>query len=551
MKSAELILNNARIYTLDGNAPWAESVAIAGGKVLAVGSTKDIEGLKGPDTRCVDLDGRMAMPGINDSHCHVFEGTRSLINEVQITPAHSFREVLDAVGKAARSGKRPWVTGGVWAPALAREFSSGAALAALDAVSGSVPVLLRDLTFHSRIANSAALALAGIDSTTPDPDSGVIVRDVSNSKPTGLLHESAGFIVDELVPVWTEDENLEAARAGTKLYNGFGITGFQIAAASRTTLSVYHRLDSAGELSAWVAMYIAMKAGIALDRDGIGEDVVTVRSRYATDHIKTDFAKFFMDGVPGMRTSAYIEPYLAGPNGESDYLVRSFYAVSDLAEQIVPLDREGLTVKIHAIGDRAIRDTLDAIAIVRDRNGKGGPQHQIAHVNYVTDEDIPRLRELNVMADLCPPMWFPSVSTDMARQVLGEARVARSWPIRRIIESGADAAAGSDWPAISPSPNPWPGLSSIVTRKNPFTGGAEVHVPSERIDLATAIRLFTINSSRAMRLGDQTGSIEPGKYADIIVLDRNLFAVPPEEIAETKVLATLFKGRCVHGSLEF
>ena len=448
----------------------------------------------------------------------------------------------------SETSDRPWITGGAWGPALAEQLGREEALRALDAVTGDRPVVLRDLSFHSRWANSAALRAAGIGPHTPDPENGVIVRDAITGRPTGLLFETAGFVMESAVPAWTEAENRAAAARSVALYNSLGVTGFQLAVATRTTLQTYKALEEAGGLSARVAMYLAMEPGLAQPRDGIGEELVADRAPFSTPRISVDFAKFFMDGVPSMRTSSFVEPYLSGPDGDNSFRGRSHYTVEDLARRMIPLDAEGLSVKIHAVGDQATKDALDAITIVRRTNG-AGPQHSIAHMNFIRPEDIARLAGLNVLADLCPPMWFPSGPMQAMTRLLGPERVARSWPIRTILESGADAVAGTDWPAVAPSPSPWPGLSSMVTRRNPYSAAPETHAPEQAIDLASAIRLYTLAPSRAMRVGEVTGSLESGKSADLIVLDRNLFEIPPEQIVETQVLATLFEGQTVHGDL--
>ncbi|WP_076858370.1 amidohydrolase [Bradyrhizobium mercantei] len=547
---ADLVLRDARFYTLDPALPWADCIAIGQGRILAVGSSSDIEPFVDRSTEFKELGGRMVLPGIIDAHCHVFEGARSRLFEIEISPIASLSELLGIVEAAASKPGRRWITGGTWGPALAELFATESALRALDEVSADRPVVLRDVSFHSRFANSVALAAAGIRKDTRDPPNGVIVRDPESGVPTGLLHEAAAFNMDEAAAPWSEHENLDAARSSIALYNGLGVTGFQLAVASRATMSIYKMVDDAGGLSARIGMTIAMEAGLAQARDGIGPEAIATRKQFASPHIDVDFAKFFMDGVPSMRTAAFVEPYLIPSAGQARFRGQSFYSVADLADRITSLDREGISVKIHAIGDQAIRDTLDAIAIVRANNGTGGPQHQIAHLNFIAPSDLPRLRELNVLADLCPPMWFPSAHMQSMSRLLGPERVERSWPIRSLLELGTDAAAGTDWPAIAPTPSPWPGLSAMVTRRNPYSHSSETHSSHEALDLATAIELYTSRPARALRIDDRAGSLSPGKSADMIVLDRNLFEIAPEAIAETKVLATLFEGRCVHGTLE-
>jgi predicted amidohydrolase YtcJ len=249
-----------------------------------------------------------------------------------------------------------------------------------------------------------------------------------------------------------------------------------------------------------------------------------------------------MDGVPSQRTASVMRAYRDGTPGE-----HSLYTVDELAGLIGPLDKQGMGIKVHAIGDRAIREVLDAIELVRQRNGPG-PAHQIAHLNFILEDDLERLVKLNVAADLCPPLWFPSPVHQRLIALLGQDYVDRSFPIRDMLKLGILMAAGTDWPAMSPSPSPWPGLATLITRKHPTGDTPGVHRPDQRLSLAEALPLFTINPARAMRIDGETGSLTPGKSADLIILDRDLTEIAPENIVDTRVTATFFEGRRVYGT---
>ena len=548
MPTADLVIRNARIYTVEPTHPWATAIAIRDSHIIAFDA--DAEAMIGATTRVVDLAGRMVMPGLHDAHTHAFEGARSQLYEIGFAPNLRFDDMLAAVARhAAEPGHRRWITGGQWGPHLAPTLSREAARQALDAVSAGRPVVLRDLSYHSRFANSAALQQAGITADTADPENGTIVRDPATGAPTGLLLEAAGFMMDEIVPPWSATEHRAAALRSVTLYNRLGVTAFQLAVASRTTLLTYKSLDEEGALSAWVGMFIAMAPGLAERRDGIGLPVVAERAALASPHLRVDFAKFFMDGVPAMRTAAFVDPYLPSDAQPDPPRGHSHYTVENLAEQIAALDAQGISVKIHAVGDQATTDTLDAIASVRHRNGPGGPRHQIAHMNFIRDEDIPRLAALNVVADLCPPMWFPSPHMAALEALLGRERVQRSWPIRTMLETGAHATLGTDWPAISPTPSPWPGLAALITRRRPFSDAPAQLGADQSIDVATAIRLATIEPAIVMCMAHRIGSLAVGKSADLIVLDRNLLEIQPDDIASTEVIATIFQGRVVHTTL--
>ena len=543
--SADVIFTGGRIWTGVPQTPFVEALAVAGGSILAVGHDADIEPLWGARTKRVALGGAFAMPGIIDGHNHVLEGVRGQTFELQLGADLDFAAILDRVrAQAATTTSDGWIIGGPFLIARCPETQTAQGRALLDEACGDRPVLLRDVTFHSRFASSEALRLAGIDRDTADPPNGVIVRDAG--EPTGLLHESAANALEAAAPALSPEQWMTVGRNAMALLNGLGVTGFGLAAASGTTLGALKGMDEAGVLTAWAAGFCMMEPLLlAIERDCVGPDLIARRHEFVTKHLRTDFAKFFMDGVPLMRTAAFVEPYLPDGVHPEGFRGHSAYGVTDLADLIAPLDAAGISVKIHTIGDAAIRDSLDAFAEVRRRNGPG-PRHSLAHMLYIRPEDVPRLAALNVIADLNPPVWFPSPNMIALRAALGDARVERSWPMRDILASGALAATGTDWPALAPTPNPWPGLSALITRRDPSGRTPGVHRPEQALTLDEALPLYTSNAAETLGLSGETGRLAPGLSADMIVLDRDLFAISPEEIAGTQVRQTWFEGRLVH-----
>ena len=311
-------------------------------------------------------------------------------------------------------------------------------------------------------------------------------------------------------------------------------------------MRIFKGLDDAGQLNAWIATCIATDSILTPERDGIGAPVIKSRGVYRSEHIAVDYVKFFMDGVPGARTAAFHRPYVPGPDGVAR-TANSLHSVSELGDLIRPLDREGIHVKVHAVGDRAIHDTLDAVENVRSTNGWSGPQHSIAHLGYISDDDIARLKPLNVLADLCPPLWYPNAILANNATVLGGDRNDKAWPIADIVRSGAAVAVGTDWPIVE-SPNPWPGVASLITRKDPTGAFPGQFRPEQAISLEEALPLCTLNVAQSMGIGRITGSITPGKCADFILLDRDIFSIAAGDIAETQVLRTYFSGRLIHSS---
>jgi predicted amidohydrolase YtcJ len=546
---ADTIILNGKIYTCETSNPWAEAVAIRHGRFTAVGRAADSLRRRGPNTAIIDLAGRFAMPGIVDGHNHAFDGARASLFELRLEPQWPLERVLQEVeAHAARDPSPGWIVGGPWGSQLIPELSTGAALASLDAKSPGHPVLLRDRSLHARFANSRALAIAGIDRSTANPTDGHIMRDARSGEATGLLLEGACFLADRVVPPFTAEQNRLAARRAVELLNAFGVTAFQQAVASATMLSAFREIDEGGELTCWLsACLAATETLLSPQRDGIGETLLRDRERFRGAHISVDFVKYFMDGVPSGRTAAFLEPYNRTSTDQSDVYGDLYFTVDELAANIARLDAQGLSVKVHAVGDRAIRDVLDAVAKVRERNGKSGPLHHIAHATYIRPDDIPRLRALNVVADICPPLWYP-LPNRPEKALLGPDRAGRAYPVRDMIAAGALVSAGTDWPASAPDANPWPGVSGLITRRNPHGSEPGALWAEQAVGVGNALRLATKDAARALRIDHITGSIASGKSADLIILDRNVFAVEPIEIAHVKVKEVYFAGRNVYRS---
>jgi predicted amidohydrolase YtcJ len=386
------------------------------------------------------------------------------------------------------------------------------------------------------------MRIAGLSPEAPGEHSDLVGRHADGTL-SGLFFETACELIDRAIPALSAEARRAAVLRAAAIYHSFGVTGFVQAATSEVTLDAFKRLDQKGELQLWIAACIATNALLTPAHEGIGQAVIDRRDAYRSAHIAVDFVKFFMDGVPGARTAAFDKPYVE--SGGLPKRAPPLHSAVELGDLIRPLDVQGIQAKVHAVGDKAIRLTLDAIEAVRHANGQSGPQHSIAHLSYVAEEDIPRLARLNVAADFCPPLWFPNPILHVNDRVLGDGRGAKAWPTGDIVHSGALSMLGTDWPII-PSPNPWPGLAGLVTRTDPKRETPGVFRPEQRLRLSEALPLCTINVARHMGFGEKIGSISVGKAADFIVLDRDLFEVEPEAIADTTVLRTYFAGRLVH-----
>ncbi|HSV36688.1 amidohydrolase [Ramlibacter sp. WS9] len=546
---AELVVRSGAIYTVQGAKPWAQAFAVRNGRYIAVGSDSDMARHIGPKTQVIDLKGAMAMPGINDVHAHPLSGAYEDLFACNMAQSDDLEKVLERVAACAkRAAPGGWIVGGGWSSRLLGQIASSTSLEALDKASAGHPTVLRDETYHNRWVSSDVLQRANISAQSADPPNGSYVKDAVTGQPVGLLKEFPAFAeVQKLIPPRTADQMRQTVEAASRTLNGYGITGVQDAASSEQSLRLWSQADRSKALSLRVVASVSMlEPEQTGDRNGMA--LVGARGSYRTANVRPDFAKLFLDGVPPARTSSFIEPYLPDHEHGSDFRGRTTYTFAQLVEMLAVLDKQGVAAKMHATGDASLHQALDAVEAVRKRNGPKGPRHQIAHASFIADSDLPRFRKLNVTADLSPMLWFPTGLNIATAMAIGEIRAKRIFPIKSLVTAGALVAGGSDWPAGQPTANPWIGIEGMVTRKNPLGEIPGVLGPDQAVDLATAVRIYTINSAQAMGLARETGSIEPGKSADFIVLDRDVFKVPVEQIHLTQVQRTFFQGRLVHSA---
>jgi predicted amidohydrolase YtcJ len=546
----DLILRNADIHTMDARRPRAAALAIRDGRINAVGSDAEMSALAGPASRVVDLRGRMVLPGLVDVHSHFVWAGRAELYEVRFAPTLSLDQILDQVATAAaKEAADGWVVGGIWGSPLLDSLNSSEARHRLDVAAGGRPVMLRDDSHHNRWVSSAALRIAGIDDATPDPVNGTIVRDPNTGAATGLLLESAGILVEGVLAESQAREpqrDVDAALHALKRFNAYGITATQESLSTRTVMQAIRALDDSGRMTAWVVGSMPV-VETAIAHGDFGAMLFDDRERYRSRHFRPDAGKILLDGVPTMaRTSAMLEPYLPDARHGCCFRGGTMLTVPQLARALADCEARGIAVKIHCAGDAATRAALDAVEVLRTFNGPG-LAHHIAHASFIDPVDVPRFAELNVVADLSPMLWFPGVIVEAIRAAVPKDRVDHFWPNRDLHEAGALLAGGSDWPVVS-DPDPWLGMQGMVTRRDPTGRFPGALWPEQALDVATVLRIYTINGARALNLADEIGSLEPGKSADLIVIDRDLMAVPAEQIAGTRVLATYFEGRLVHGT---
>lgn len=532
---ADLVFTGGAVYTVDASRHWAQAVAVRDDRIVYVGTDAGAEAWIGPETRVVPLGGRMLLPGFEDAHVHPLSAGVELA-QCNLNDLPDQKAILAKVRQCAAEGRPDeWLVGGGWSlPA----FPGGAPTKQLlDAISSERPIALSAADGHSGWVNSAALARAGITKQTPDPPSGRIERDPKTGEATGTLREKAMDLVWKLIPEPGEAERLAGLRLAIQKLNGFGITALQEANAGRPFLETYRAAERAGELS--LRVVVALSTDQKRGAEQV-DDLVLLRKEFSSARIHPTAAKIFEDGVIEARTAAMNEPYSDRP-GDRGTPRRSAESLNPLVKRLV---EEGFTVHVHAIGDRAVRLALDALEAAGAHLGDGRP-HQLAHIEVIDPPDVPRFRKLGVIANF-QPLWAfaDTYITDLTLPALGPERSKWIYPMGDVERTGGEIAFGSDW-SVS-SPNPLEGIQVAITRQSPTPPFGEPFLPEQTLDLPTALAAYTIGSANALGLQADIGSIEVGKYADLVVLDRNLFAVPVHQIHSVKVLLTLLGGRAVY-----
>lgn len=534
--SADTVFFGGHVYTPSG---WHEAVAIKDGRIVATGGDAAIRKLMQSSTQAIDLHGRTMLPGLYDMHVHPLMAGNGVEGQCRIEQGANATRLLEVVAacvKAEQPGK--WVTGAQW-----QASSMGATpitRQTLDAVSPNNPVMLFDISGHSLWVNSKALQVTGITRDTADPEGGIIERNASG-EPTGILRETARQIVMQHLPPPTAQENIAALRNGLDRLLAMGITGLVDAMVMRDELVAYAALADMGGLHQHVQACIAYTV---TGKPVPGADELIAHWRtYARENFHPDCVKVFADGVPTeSHTAAMLGPYADDqPNAPQRGMLLMDPATINPA--VARWDKAGLTVLFHAAGDNAVRASLDAIEFARKANGMGGPRHQVGHCTFISHEDMPRAKALNASFEFSPYLWYPSPINDDIIKAIGPERIERVWPLREGIESGALIVAGSDW-AVVPEPDPWLAIETSITRKAPGGAGATFG-PAEAITLRQALDVFTINAARRLGVDDRFGSLEPGKQADLVIVDRNPFEIPATSIHEIKVEQTYINGLLV------
>ena len=533
--AADTVFLNARVYTVNDTISWADAIAIREGKIIAVGTDADIETYAGEGTTVVDLDGRMVMPGIHDTHIHAgLAGEQQQLECYFLT--FDLQEVLDTLqGCIDETPDGEWVRGGQWYPSLFPPEMTPREI--LDEIAPDHPVFLMDWSWHNGWVNSRALDVFGIDDDTPDPPGGIIERDLETGRATGLLLDNAAYSLIRELPAYPLEDRIRALQWSLAQITPHGVTTIKEAIVTQSIAETFAELDRRGDLPVRVKTSLTWKNPFATSHE---DEVALIddRANLATDRIDTPFAKIMLDGIPPTYTAAMLDPYEPSDAFGSDWRGKLIFQPEELNPDVVRLDAMGLSVKIHATGDRSVRAALDAFEAARDSNGNDDIIHEVSHAELIHKDDLPRFAELNVAAEMCPILWHPIPGLTWELWLGPDRKV---WPVKDLLEADALVTYGSDW-SVVPTPNPWPGIEAMVTRAEPVGNGTETLWSEQGIGLADAIRIFTINSAIANKVGATSGSLETGKDADFIVLDRNIFEVPITEVSDTQVLVSVIGG---------
>ena len=543
------IFINGKIWTADDKHPSAEAMAVSGERIVAVGSTQEIRVLAGPDTAVIDLKGRLVVPGFQDSHLH-FPGMS--VNDVDLHGVETLQEFQHRLADFAKAHpKLPWITGHGWGYSAFPNQTVDKKY--IDAVISDRPVYVSERDGHMGLANSKAIQIAGVTSATPDPPNGHIMKDASG-QPTGEFKEAAQQLISSHIPPESMDDRYQALLQHMDEAAAAGLTAVQDAFTSLSSFPIYERAASAGALK----LRFRFAPGILPNEEGAPRNhklttALTeadlkryreLKETYTGPLLKFGSIKGVLDGTVDARTAAMFEPYVGGGTGIP------FWEQDDLNKTVALYDKEGFQVLLHAIGDKAINMALDAFEYAEKTNGTSGRRHRVEHAEVPLLSDLPRFKQLGVIASTQAMFANPDATVlDNFAVLLGPARASHADSFKIFDDAGITQAFGSDWGVFSFAP--LPAIYCVVTRMTPEGVPAGGWYPEGRISVEAALRHFTRDGAYASFDEDVRGTLTVGKLADLVVLSKDILTVPPAEIFKTKVLLTVMGGKDTYRDTEF
>lgn len=527
LNDADLILINGKIYTVERDQPWTNACAIKDGKFIAVGETDLIQKFKGKNTEMIDLNGRLVLPGFNDAHIHFSDGGFYL-SGINLRDAKDENEFVERIKNyAAKLNKGEWILNGNWDheawPSKKHPHKK-----LIDDVTKDNPVYVQRLDGHIALVNSLALKLAGITKDTPNPQGGEITKDPQTGEPTGILKDAAQSLIGAVIPSPSKEQLKHAVGIAIHHANSLGVTSIQDN-SSAADLEIYQELLKEGKLTLRINAWRAGYLHIHFEKIGMS-------SNFGNDMLRIGTMKVFVDGSMGAGTALFFEPYADDPATSGIPI----YTENELNDAINAIDKAGLQIAAHAIGDKANTWILNAFEKAFQENGKRDARHRVEHAQVVLPDDVKRFHELGIIASIQPSHCIDDMR--WAEKRIGN-RCQHAYLFNSFVKSGVKIAFGTDW-TVEPL-DPMLGLYAAVTREFPEGGPEGGWYPDEKISLEQAIEFYTLGSAYAEFQEDVKGSIRVGKLADLVVLDKNLFEIEPKTILDTKVDLTIVGGKIV------
>ncbi len=531
--AADMIVTNARIWTVDGNRPKAEAVAIIGDRIVAVGSATEVDAWRGTATHVLDAGGKLVLPGFNDAHTHFVSGGFQL-DSVDLKDAATPEEFTRRIADRARQRPKEWITGGDWddqrwVPARLPTKEM------IDAVTPDTPVFVNRYDGHMAVANSVALKLAGVTRETKTPPGGEIVRDAQGD-PTGVLKDAAQGLVGKVIPDPTHEQLVRAVKRALAHAASLGVTSVQAMSSSYADIRVYGELAQRGELTA----RIYAVPGLANWQD---EARIGLHRAFGSPFLRLGALKAFADGSLGSTTAYFFQPYTDAPNTRG-LLSDAMQPISKMRERMTKADAADLQLCIHAIGDQAISTVLDLFTQVEKTNGERDRRWRIEHSQHLAPKDFARYAKLHVIASVQP--YHAIDDGRWAEKRIGPERIKTTYAFKTMLEHRIRLALGTDW-TVAPL-NPMLTIYAAVTRATLDGKNPDGWVPEQKITVADAVEAYTMGSAYAEFQDNVKGSITPGKLADMVMLSDDIFRIAPAAIQEVKVLTTIVGGKVVYNA---